>query len=231
MKNGRVLWRLPQCQPRATTPIPSKIFKKRETLPKTVSRSCREAVRKETGLPGRGLRTLKLVSRKFIAGQVTLFFHVWNKLTNDPYVLDIILCGVKLDFIQPPPFNYSHIQTHFSTDQELTILLQVICPTMLSPTSFATEKKDGSNRLILNLKHLMIVYVMYTSKWRIYRMFSTLSNRECGWRQLTYVMPTTLFLLPETISNTSPFHRRVFITVTPVCLMGTPRPHTSLQHY
>ena len=80
-------------------------------------------------------------------------------------MLDIILCGVKLDFIQPPPFNYSHIRTHFSTDQELainqelTILLQkkVICPTTLSPTSYVspifTTEKDGSNRLILNLKH------------------------------------------------------------------------------
>ena len=113
---------------------------------------------------GEGATDIK--SRKFIAGLVNLFFDVWNKLTNDPYVLDIILCGVKLDFIQPPPFNYSHIRTHFSTDQELamnqelTILLQkkVIYPTALSPTSyvspiFTTEKKDGSNRLILNLKH------------------------------------------------------------------------------
>ena len=83
----------------------------------------------------------------------------------DPYVLDIILCGVKLDFIPPPTFNYSHIRTHFSTDQELaikqelTIFLQkkVICPTTLSPTSyvspiFTTEKKGGSNRLILQKK-------------------------------------------------------------------------------
>ena len=132
---------------------------------KVLSGSSREAVRKEMGLLGQGLRTLKLVSRKFVAGQVNLFFDVWNKLTNDPCVLDIILCGVKLDFIQPPPFNYSHIWTHFSTDQELavnqelTILLQkFICPTTLSPTSyvspiFTTEKKDGSNRLIINLKH------------------------------------------------------------------------------
>ena len=81
-------------------------------------------------------------------------------------MLDIILCGVKLDFIKPPPFPNSHILTHFSTaqelaiNQELTILLQkkFICPNTLSPTSyvspiFTTEKKDGSHRLILNLKH------------------------------------------------------------------------------
>ena len=146
--------------------IPSEVFKKRETFSKTVSRSWRETVRKETGLPGQGLWPLKLVSRKFIAGQVNLFFDAWNNLTSDPYVLDIILCWVKLDFIKPPPFPNSHILTHFPTalelaiNQELTILLQkkVICPTTLSPTSyvspiFTTEKKDGSHRLFLNLKH------------------------------------------------------------------------------
>ena len=117
------------------------------------------------GLQGQVLRPLKLVSRKFIAGQVNLFFDVWNSLTSDPYVLDIILCGVKLDFIKPPPFPNSHILTHFSTAQELainqglTILLQkkVICPTTLSPTSYVspifTTEKDGLHRLILNLKH------------------------------------------------------------------------------
>ena len=80
-------------------------------------------------------------------------------------MLDIILCGVKLDFIKPPPFPNSHVLTHFSTaqelaiNQELTILLQkkVICPTTLSPTSYVspifTTEKDGSHRLILNLNH------------------------------------------------------------------------------
>ena len=80
-------------------------------------------------------------------------------------MLDIILCGVKLDFIQPPPFYYSHIRTHFSTYQELAIN-QVLTTTTLSPTSYVspivtTEKKDGSNRLILNLKHFNECFVYF----------------------------------------------------------------------
>ena len=91
-------------------------------------------------------------------------FGLWNTLTSDPYVLDIIQFGVKLDFIQHPLFRRPGL-ARFSKDrelaitQELAVLLhkRVVRPTHLSPTSyvspiFSTEKKDGSTRLILNLK-------------------------------------------------------------------------------
>ena len=111
-----------------------------------------------------GLPTLTFVSRIFVAGQVRLCLKLWKTLTSDPYVLDIIQFGVKLDFIQQPPL-YNPVRVHFPIDQELAITQeltvlhqkQVTQPTVLSPTSyvspiFATEKKDGSTRLILNLK-------------------------------------------------------------------------------
>ena len=52
---------------------------------------------------GRGYRPLTFVSHIFVAGQVRLCLKLWKTLTSDPYVLDIIQLGVKLDFIQHPP--------------------------------------------------------------------------------------------------------------------------------
>ena len=79
-------------------------------------------------------------------------------------MLDIIQFGVKLDFIQDPPFRHRGL-ARFSQDQELAITHElavllhkrVFRPNHLSPASyvspiFSTEKKDGSTRLILNLK-------------------------------------------------------------------------------
>ena len=79
-------------------------------------------------------------------------------------MLDIILCRVKLDFTKPPPFPNSHILTHFSTAQELAINQELTIfrkrlyalshsPQLLMCPLSLPRKKDGSHRLILNLKH------------------------------------------------------------------------------
>ena len=80
-------------------------------------------------------------------------------------VLDIIEFGVKMDFITIPPPHMTPRLTRCSLaqqielDHELKNLIKkrVIRPTPGSPTGyispiFTTEKKDGSTRLILNLK-------------------------------------------------------------------------------
>ena len=49
--------------------------------------------------PQRGTVSYSFVNNKFCAGNLRNFNQNWMKLTTDPFVLDIILEGVKLDFI------------------------------------------------------------------------------------------------------------------------------------
>ena len=162
-----------------------------------------------------------------------------------PICVGHYFCGVKLDFIQPPPFNYSHIQTHFPTDQELainqelTILLQknVICPATLSPTSyvspiFTTEKKDGSNRLILNLKHFndCIRYVHFKME-NLQDVFALI---KLGVWMASIDLHDAYYTIPVARDHQQYLTfswNGVYYRCNPVCLMGTPRPHTSLQNY
>ena len=94
-----------------------------------------------------------------------MYISLWKTLTNDPYMLDIIEFGVKMDFITIHPPHMTPCLTQCSLaqqielDHELKNLIKkrVIRPTHGSPTGyispiFTTEKKDGSTRLILNLK-------------------------------------------------------------------------------
>ena len=62
-----------------------------------------------TGQQGQVLQELvvnHIVSVKFVAGNVSMYISLWKTLTNDPYVLDIIEFGVKMDFITIPLPHY-----------------------------------------------------------------------------------------------------------------------------
>ena len=131
-------------------------------------RSCQEAGQSTTGQQRQGLQELVvncIVSVKFVAGNVSMYISLWKTLTNDPCVLDIIEFGIKMDFIRIPPPHMTPRLTQCSLAQQIEldhefknlIKKRVIRPTHRSPTGyispiFTTEKKDGSTRLILNLK-------------------------------------------------------------------------------
>ena len=102
----------------------------------------------------------------FQAGKVTENYDSWALLTKDKFILDIIHDGLKIDFFEEPcPFQtYS---PHFTTlesraiELEIQTLLQkqVISECQREPGDFVSpiftrEKKDGSLRVILNLKNL-----------------------------------------------------------------------------
>ena len=130
--------------------------------------SCREAEQSTMGQQRQGLQELvvnRIVSVTFVAGNVSMYISLWKTLTNDPYVLDIIEFGVKMDFITITPLHITPRLTQCPLAQQIEldhefknlIKKRVICPTHGSPTGyispiFTTEMKDGSTRLILNLK-------------------------------------------------------------------------------
>ena len=102
----------------------------------------------------------------FQAGQIKTKLANWEKLTSDPEVLETVT-GMKINFDERPETCRQNMQRRFSEmenkaiDEEITKLLKkkVItksCPEtglVVSPI-FVREKKDGSYRMILNLKSL-----------------------------------------------------------------------------
>ena len=102
----------------------------------------------------------------FKGGQLSSFCHIWEKLTSDASILQII-SGECIEFLSDPPSQVSHPpnsvpRNHVSlVDKEIKRLLDkgVIVPCDRKPGEFISPiftvpKKDGSVRLILNLKNL-----------------------------------------------------------------------------
>ena len=102
----------------------------------------------------------------FKAGNLSNHFDHWAELTNDRYILDIVQTGLKLDFFHEPDTFPLPKSKFNSTDQiiiqeEIKTLLQkqVIAMSVHEPGEFISPiftrpKKDGSLRMILNLKNL-----------------------------------------------------------------------------
>ena len=126
--------------------------------------------------------------QKVCIPHITLTFHTlrtiatcfrsWTLLTRDPNVLHIVSQGVCLDFTSIPPRDRTAVfQPCLSATQTATInaaidsllRLQVIAPSPLaaclwiSPI-FTTLNKDGTSRLILNLKRLNLLITHITFK-------------------------------------------------------------------
>ena len=124
----------------------------------------------------------------FQAGQLNKFYSFWKELTSDPEILETV-SGQRIEFDQQPiqlklPVqpNYSCQQGQF-IDSEIQNLLKkgVIVESTpelneyISPI-FLRPKKDGSHRLILNLKCLnqSVTYQRFKMDtiWTAIRMMS-----------------------------------------------------------
>ena len=101
---------------------------------------------------------------QYKAGNIANKVHFWLTMTSDKKILDIVRgYQIELDAIPsqsfiPSPYVFSHEHTH-AIDQEIAQLLAkgVIAPTHLSNEGFVSniffrEKKNGSIRIILDLK-------------------------------------------------------------------------------
>ena len=112
------------------------------------------------------IHELQLDMRNFSAGNIANCHEQWRQITNDKFILQLVRDGLKIDFTeQPPEYHTSPIslQPFEKTvlDNEITKLLakQVICECSYEPNEFVSsvftrEKKDGTHRMILNLKRL-----------------------------------------------------------------------------
>lgn len=108
------------------------------------------------------------VNNNFQAGSISDHILAWKQITDNDFILDIVKNGYQIDFVKPPAQTLSFLHhQHFTcierqhVQQEILKLvnLNVIAPVsprqdqILSPI-FLVGKKDGSKRMILNLKRL-----------------------------------------------------------------------------
>ena len=109
---------------------------------------------------------LKQYEESFVAGKVRYFLPKWQEITSDETILNIIKHGLRINLTDIP--NQGHITQHaFSyherevIDEDITKLTakKVVTQTFLEQGDFTSPifvkpKKDGSFRMILNLKTL-----------------------------------------------------------------------------
>ena len=100
------------------------------------------------------------------------FTKNWESLTSDPFILRTVQHGLELDFIEIPITNKPHEllltpeeKTIIKLEIEKLLAKKIIIKTTRSPNDFISncftrEKKDGSARMILNLKKLN-TYIKY----------------------------------------------------------------------
>ena len=112
------------------------------------------------------VQSLKNTCENFTAVNIAFSFPEWEKVTNDKRILDIIK-GVRLEFCAPVIQNSFPHPISFSGKDKVAIDQEVIKMRdkgIIIPAHhqqgefisniFATSKKDGSCRVIINLKNL-----------------------------------------------------------------------------
>ena len=102
----------------------------------------------------------------FKAGRIKGYLLNWGKLTTDPHILNMVK-GRKIDFAQLPHQRQSPCQHQLSNKEAETISAEIgklVLKGVLLKSSheegeflstvFLRPKKDGTHRMILNLKKL-----------------------------------------------------------------------------
>lgn len=110
---------------------------------------------------------LRLSSCLFTAGNIKHCLVEWQKITSDPNILQIVKgCEIVFEDLPPaqpsPPPPIIFTQNEFGCYSEVisTLLQKKVvepcepCPGQFISNVFFRPKKDGSYRMILNLKHL-----------------------------------------------------------------------------
>ena len=106
------------------------------------------------------------IVKNFIAGNLKNYYTVWQKITNDRVILDIIKNGLKINFKERPGITSAPKIPH--SKQEIEIINTEFKKRLAKgviiecerdkggfiSTIFTRQKKDGSFRTILNLKHI-----------------------------------------------------------------------------
>ena len=107
---------------------------------------------------------LQTLVNEFVGGKLKYFSSTWEKYTSDKFIINTIRQGLKLEFVEFPQQNQCKTHPLSKTEtktlqKEVSKLLQkgVIGKTTKTTDDFISgvftrDKKDGTKRMILNLK-------------------------------------------------------------------------------
>ena len=129
--------------------------------------------------------------KHFTAGQIKYYFHHWQKITSDKYILQMV-AGDLIEFNGPPPIDNSCPNNHISNDtiskvkMEINSLLasRVVIPCQHEATEFVSPiftvpKPDNKIRLILNLKALNSHVAYYHFKMDSIQTVASMITPNC----------------------------------------------------
>lgn len=124
----------------------------------------------------------------FKAGNLAHYLSCWKDFTSDKDILSCV-AGLRIDFTakpRQPKLYVPSFSEQLAIDNELTKLAekQVIEPTRYDPEEiispiFVRPKKDGSHRLILNLKRLNMFSPKVHFKMDTFHTILKLVQRHC----------------------------------------------------
>ena len=118
---------------------------------------------------------LKIDISNFQAGGLKHHVDSWQSMTSDPWILNAVQgCDIELDRIPyqssvPPPLNFTEAECNYMDREVETLLKKGVVKESRKENGdyfsnvFLRPKKDGSYRIILNLKHF--------NTWVTYRHF------------------------------------------------------------
>ena len=123
---------------------------------------------------------------EFKAGNIAKHINAWRSLTSDERILSIVM-GCPLEFDKPPcqtkaprMTNFSAQEAHIASAEVKKLLAKGVIAKATHDvdefisTIFTRPKRDGSHRLILNLKSSMSILFIIILRWNHYNLLSNL---------------------------------------------------------
>ena len=117
----------------------------------------------------------------FCTGKVASFRSNWQRLTSDPWIIDVVK-GSKIEFLQDPAACRQVFVSQTAVSPVMDSLLQKFMETnKIEYTSgsrgffsnvFLVEKRDQSHRAFLHLTNRMIAWNIFISNWTLLKMSS-----------------------------------------------------------
>ena len=112
------------------------------------------------------MEILRAEAEKFKGGNITNCFAKWANITQDQFVLNIVKFGLTMEFAEVPlchfipPLNFSLGETEIIHAEIYKLLSKGVIVNTREPNDYVSSifmrsKKDGSYRMILNMKTSM----------------------------------------------------------------------------
>jgi hypothetical protein len=181
---------------------------------------------------------------KFQAGNISNHFENWNLITSDKYLLEIVKNGYSIEFHSMPVLSHLKCNNKFNSGEILFISAEIdklLTMSVLTKTTYSPEqyvsgiflrpKKDGTYRLILNLKGLNESVEKHHFKMETLKTAINLVKQNCYFASIDFAQAYDSVPIAEHSRKYLCFIGKVKFTNSHVYLMAFLQPHVYLQNY